>query len=114
MENFPNIYKYVTEQWSWACQSLLCGVRCKPTKPPGEGLVRQVWRQNFKHVRPIRKGDFAVCVICSDLNDEQRKGFKEEQHARNWREKNRVHHKVHRACRQGSLLRAHEVVLPHP
>eukprot|EP00808_Paulinella_micropora_P032051 g41821.t1 len=110
-ENFDEIVGYVQKNWQWACINLLVGERCHPGKSPGKGLVRRMWREHFKQVKPIRKGDFAKCSICSDLNEEHSRGFKNEAQALDWRARSYLHHKVHRRCREGSLRRAHEAAV---
>eukprot|EP00808_Paulinella_micropora_P020572 g14907.t1 len=65
---------------------------------PSEGLVRKVWRD----------GDFSKCFLCSEIAADHRSGFQTKQEGDNWRTRNRVHNKIHRACRRGSMRRAVE------
>eukprot|EP00457_Paulinella_chromatophora_P006256 gb/GEZN01006274.1/.p1 GENE.gb/GEZN01006274.1/~~gb/GEZN01006274.1/.p1 ORF type:complete len:475 (-),score=13.57 gb/GEZN01006274.1/:83-1507(-) len=107
-EDFASLSSYVASQWADSCRSLLVGPRCKPDQPPGDGLVRSVWRVWFKMVKPMRTGDFALCEICADIAQEQKKGFRTEEQAKLWRKANDLHHKVHRKCRQDSIMRMNE------
>eukprot|EP00808_Paulinella_micropora_P000706 g52389.t1 len=75
---------------------------------PSEGLVRKVWRAEFGKVKRIRDGDFSKCFLCSEIAADHRSGFKTKQEGDNWRTRNRVHNKIHRACRRGSMRRAVE------
>eukprot|EP00808_Paulinella_micropora_P019896 g64211.t1 len=43
-----------------------------------------------------------------EIAADHRSGFKTKQEGDNWRTRNRVHNKIHRACRRGSMRRAVE------
>eukprot|EP00808_Paulinella_micropora_P029223 g56078.t1 len=75
---------------------------------PSESLIRKVWRAEFDRVKPIREGDFAKCQYCTQLADEHRAGFKTKAAADEWRVKIRIHTKIHRAARHGSMRGAVE------
>eukprot|EP00808_Paulinella_micropora_P022641 g38908.t1 len=51
--------------------------------------------------------DFPPEVV-SEIAADHRSGFKTKQEGDNWRTRNRVHNKIHRACRRGSMRRAVE------
>eukprot|EP00808_Paulinella_micropora_P016664 g54394.t1 len=46
--------------------------------------------------------------VVSEIAADHRSGFKTKQEGDNWRTRNRVHNKIHRACRRGSMRRAVE------
>ena len=103
IQNFPMIVSHVKSNWSVAVNGMVCGARCKPESPPGEGLIRLVLRRDFQQVKWVRDGNYSICTVCGELATQQRKGFKSEAEALKWRQKTQVHNKVHRANRVGSM-----------
>eukprot|EP00808_Paulinella_micropora_P030922 g53012.t1 len=81
--DFNRVYAWIKEQWGPARQKL---------------------------VKPIRKGDFAKCAFCTELASEHHSGFKTKTAATEWRTRNRIHNKIHRANRRGSMRLAVEGV----
>eukprot|EP00808_Paulinella_micropora_P004777 g45043.t1 len=65
--------------------------------------VTLVLRRDFQQVKWVRDGNYAICAVCADLAAQQKKGFKSEALALEWRQKSQVHNKVHRANRIGSM-----------
>lgn len=70
---FPKVFEYVMKEWKPAKQLLVLSGPVDD-RGPSESLVRQVWKAEFGRVKPIRKGDFAKCMICTELADAHRNG----------------------------------------
>lgn len=107
MMNFASVYKWVMSEWEPASKRLLLNGKVDPSGP-SESVVRKVWRAEFERVKPIRQGDYAKCWICTGLASDHHVGFDTPETARTWRRDVRIHNKVHRACRRGSMRRAVE------